>query len=62
MVPYMRPFTQSIGQAGAASGAAAGKNLAAVCGLHALTETVFLGALQLLGLIRAFGCHVVFLL
>ena len=49
-------------QAGAASGAAAGKDLAAIRGFHALAEAMLLGALQLLGLISAFGCHVMFLL
>ena len=40
-----------MGQAGAALGAAAGKNLPAVGGPHPLAETVLLGALALLGLI-----------
>jgi hypothetical protein len=41
----------SIGQAGAALGTAAGQNLAAVGGGHALTEAMDLGAMTLLGLI-----------
>ena len=43
------------GQAGAATSAAAGKNLAAILGGHAGTEAVHLRALTLLGLISSDG-------
>ena len=46
-----------MGQAGAALGAAAGKNLPAVGGPHPLAETVLLGALALLGLIGTEHLH-----
>ena len=46
------------GQLGAATGAAAGKNLAAILGGHTGTEAVHLRALTLLGLIRSDRrCH-----
>ena len=46
------------GQPGAATGAAAGKNLAAILGGHTGTEAVHLGALTLLGLISSDRrCH-----
>ena len=45
------------GQLRSALGAAAGKDLAAIGGSHALAEAVDLGAVQLLGLIGTFGCH-----
>ena len=41
----------SVGQASAATGAAASQDLAAVGGSHALAETMDLGAMTLLGLI-----------
>ena len=41
----------SVAQAGAAPGAAAGQNLAAVGGSHTLAEAVHFGTLALLGLI-----------
>ena len=47
-----------MGQTGAASCAAAGQDLAAVGGCHSLAETVDLLAVQLLGLIGTFRCHV----
>jgi hypothetical protein len=47
-----------VGQAGAALGAATGQDLAAVGGSHSLAEAVDLGAMQLLGLIGTFRCHV----
>ena len=46
-----------MGQAGAALGAAAGKNLPAVGSPHPLAETVLLGALALLGLIGTEHLH-----
>ena len=45
------PRSTLVGQAGAALGAAAGQNLAAVAGGHTLAEAVLLGALTLFGLI-----------
>ena len=48
----------SVGQTGAALGAATGQDLAAVGGCHSLAETVDLLAVQLLGLIGTFRCHV----
>ena len=50
--------SRSVGQAGAALGAATGQDLAAVGGSHSLAEAVDLGAMQLLGLIGTFRCHV----
>ena len=47
----MRLPLASVGQAGTASGAATGQDLAAVTGRHTLAEPVLLGALTLLGLI-----------
>ena len=47
-----------MGQTGAALGAATGQNLAAGSGSHSLAEVVDLGAVQLLGLIGTFRCHV----
>ena len=47
-----------IGQTGAALGAAAGQNLSAVGSRHPLAEAVLLAALELLGLIGTFRCHV----
>ena len=52
-----RPF-RLVGQTGAALGAATGQDLAAVSGSHSLAEAVDLGAVQLLGLIGTFRCHV----
>ena len=46
----------SMGETGAALRAAAGQNLAAVCGGHALPKAVLLGALTLLGLIGTNHC------
>ena len=46
-----RPSAMSVGQADAALGAAAGQNLAAISGSHALAEAMLLGTLALLGLI-----------
>jgi len=46
-----------VGQTGAALGAAACQNLAAVGGCHSLAEAVNLLAMQLLGLIGTFRCH-----
>ena len=46
-----------VGQTGAALGAAAGQDLAAVGGSHSLAEAVDLLAVQLLGLIGTLGCH-----
>ena len=51
------PFC-SVGQTGAALGAATGQDLAAVGRGHSLAETVDLLAMQLLGLIGTFRCHV----
>ena len=47
----------SMGQAGAALSAAAGEDLAAVCGPHSLAEAVLLGALTLFGLIGTEHLH-----
>ncbi len=47
----------SMGQAGAALGAAAGEDLPAVGSSHPLAETVLLGALALLGLIGTEHLH-----
>ena len=52
-----RPF-RLVGQTGAALGAATGQDLAAIGGSHSLAETVDLLAMQLLGLIGTFRCHV----
>ncbi len=45
------PAARSVGQTGAALGAAAGQNLSAVGSRHPLAEAVLLAALELLGLI-----------
>ena len=47
-----------IGQTGAALGAAAGEDLTAICRGHPLAEAMNLLAMQLLGLIGTFRCHV----
>ena len=47
-----------VGQTGAALGAAAGEDLTAIGRRHSLAEAVNLGAMQLLGLIGTFRCHV----
>ena len=47
-----------MGQTSAALGAATGQDLAAVGSSHSLAEAVNLGAMQLLGLIGTFRCHV----
>jgi hypothetical protein len=44
-------------EAGAALGAATGQNLAAIGGFHAGTKTVVALALDIAGLVRAFGGH-----
>ena len=56
----MSPAHESflVAQAGTALGAAASQDLAAVGGCHSLAETVDLLAVQLLGLIGTFRCHV----
>ena len=46
------------GQLGSALGTTAGENLTAVGGSHSLAEAVNLLAMQLLGLIGTFRCHV----
>ena len=51
------PF-RLVGQTGTALGAAAGQDLTAVGGSHSLAEAVDLLAVQLLGLIGTFRCHV----
>ena len=48
----------SVGQTGAALGAATGQDLAAVGGSHSLAEAMNLLAVQLLGLIGTFRCHI----
>ena len=60
IVPRHRGRTQvagSDGETGAALGATTGQNLAAVCGLHASTKAVVTLALDVAGLIGAFGGH-----
>ena len=52
-----RLLSRSIGQAGAALGAATGQDLAAVGSSHSLAETIDLLAMQLLGLIGTLRCH-----
>ena len=47
-----------VGQTGTALGAAASQDLTAVGGGHSLAEAVNLLAMQLLGLIGTFRCHV----
>ena len=47
-----------VGQTGAAACTTASDNLAAVGSGHSLAEAVLLGALELLGLIGTFRCHV----
>ena len=56
----MSPAHESflVAQAGTALGAAAGEDLAAVSGRHSLAEAVDLLAMELLGLIGTFRCHV----
>ena len=49
----------SVGETGAATRTAAGKNLAAVGSGHSLAEAVLLGALELLGLVGARSSHFV---
>jgi hypothetical protein len=44
-------------EAGAALGAAASQNLAAIGSFHAGTETVIAFAFEIAGLVRAFGGH-----
>ena len=56
MSPAHGPF--SVAQAGTALGAAASQDLAAVSGRHSLAEAVDLLAMELLGLIGTFRCHV----
>ena len=51
------PFL-SVGQTGAALCAATSQDLAAVGGSHSLAEAVDLLAVELLGLIGTFRCHV----
>ena len=51
MKALFRLLRASVGQTGAAPGAAARQHLAAISGTHALAEPVLLGALALLGLI-----------
>lgn len=46
-----QPMFLLVGQAGPSLGSAAGKHFASVACRHTLTETVFLFAMQLLGLI-----------
>ena len=48
----------SVAQAGTALGAAARENFAAVGGSHSLAEAMNLLAVELLGLIGTFCCHV----
>ena len=50
------PAARSVGQTGAALGAAAGQNLSAVGSRHPLAEAVLLAALELLGLIGTEHC------
>ena len=50
-MPYSVSRSRLVGETGAAPGTAASQHLAAICGSHALTEPVLLGALTLLGLI-----------
>ena len=54
----MSPTTRLVGKTSAALGAATGQDLAAVGSSHSLAEAVNLGAMQLLGLIGTFRCHV----
>ena len=56
----MSPAHESflVAQAGTALGAAASQDLAAVGGSHSLAEAVDLLAMELLGLIGTFRCHV----
>ena len=51
------PFL-SVGQTGAALGAATSQDLAAIGSCHSLAEAVDLLAVQLLGLIGTLGCHI----
>ena len=48
-----------MGQTSAAASTAAGEDLTAVGGRHSLAETVFLGALKLLGLVGTRSSHCV---
>ena len=50
-IPFADP---SVGQTGAALGAAAGQHLAAIAGGHTLTEAVLLLSVDLLRLISSF--------
>ena len=56
----MSPAHESflVAQAGTALGAAASQDLAAVGGSHSLAEAMDLLAVELLGLIGTFRCHV----
>ena len=54
----MSPTTRLVGKTSAALGAATGQDLAAVSGSHSLAEAVDLLAVELLGLIGTFRCHV----
>ena len=54
----MSPTTRLVGKTSAALGAATGQDLAAVGGSHSLAEAVDLLAVELLGLIGTFRCHV----
>lgn len=56
----MSPAHESflVAQAGTALGAAAGEDLTAICRGHPLAEAMNLLAMQLLGLIGTFRCHV----
>ena len=54
----MSPTTRLVGKTSAALGAATGQDLAAVGSSHSLAEAVDLLAVELLGLIGTFRCHV----
>ena len=54
----MSPTTRLVGKTSAALGAATGQDLAAVGGSHSLAEAVDLLAVELLGLVGTFRCHV----
>ena len=56
MAPAHESFL--VAQAGTALGAAASQDLAAVGGSHSLAEAMDLLAVELLGLIGTFRCHV----
>ena len=53
-----RASVRLVGKTSTALGAAAGEDLAAVGGRHSLAEAVDLLAVELLGLIGTFRCHV----